>query len=172
MGIASDIANKLVHSLQRATQEAMCIATQRPSSDTRLHGRQLSPPHHDMQTHKALAFPRDFPAPKAWANYDGRHGRQAQNDATYAEFKPPVHLRAGRHETYHHDRPRPVSRSTVVPLVDTQNPVERPRRPSQTPFVRVVMNRSGNGACRLVISGRMADVCAELDRMACADVAY
>jgi len=36
----------------------------------------------------------------------------------------------------------------------------RPRRP-----LRVIMRGQDDGACRLVISGRMADVCAELDRL-------
>ena len=31
--------------------------------------------------------------------------------------------------------------------------------------LRVKMRRMGDGDCRLVISGRMADVCAELDRL-------
>ncbi|MBS0507793.1 MAG: hypothetical protein JSR53_10480 [Proteobacteria bacterium] len=32
--------------------------------------------------------------------------------------------------------------------------------------LRVILRQQDDGACRLVISGRMADVCAELDRMA------
>jgi len=31
--------------------------------------------------------------------------------------------------------------------------------------LRVIMRQHDDGACRLVISGRMADVCAELDRL-------
>lgn len=32
--------------------------------------------------------------------------------------------------------------------------------------LRVILRQQDDGACRLVISGRMADVCAELDRLA------
>lgn len=32
--------------------------------------------------------------------------------------------------------------------------------------LRVILRQQEDGACRLVISGRMADVCAELDRLA------
>lgn len=38
---------------------------------------------------------------------------------------------------------------------------QRPLRP-----LRVILSRHEGQACRLVISGRMADVCAELDRLA------
>lgn len=41
------------------------------------------------------------------------------------------------------------------------------QRPAALPL-RVIMRTQGDGACRLVISGRMADVCAELDRLALA----
>ncbi|WP_312306432.1 hypothetical protein [Pulveribacter sp.] len=39
------------------------------------------------------------------------------------------------------------------------------KRPAAPPL-RVIVRPQGDGACRLVISGRMADVCAELDRLA------
>ena len=51
-------------------------------------------------------------------------------------------------------RPRPVA----CPPKGAATPAPRP--------LRVVFNRDDGGACRLVISGRMADVCAELDRLA------
>lgn len=34
------------------------------------------------------------------------------------------------------------------------------------PALRLVIDRQADGACRLMISGRMADVCAELNRLA------
>ncbi len=40
----------------------------------------------------------------------------------------------------------------------------RPPAPASRPL-RVILNRHEGQACRLVISGRMADVCAELDRL-------
>lgn len=46
-------------------------------------------------------------------------------------------------------------------------PAPAPRAPAAAPRpLRVILNRDDEGACRLVISGRMADVCAELDRLA------
>jgi hypothetical protein len=47
---------------------------------------------------------------------------------------------------------------------------ERPRRPLRV--LRVVeTSRAATGAGRMVISGRMADVCAELDRLAALEAA-
>ncbi|AVP58069.1 hypothetical protein [Pulveribacter suum] len=46
-------------------------------------------------------------------------------------------------------------------------PVAAAQRPAGPPL-RVIMRPQADGACRLVISGRMADVCAELDRLALA----
>ncbi|WP_313077183.1 hypothetical protein [Melaminivora sp.] len=38
-------------------------------------------------------------------------------------------------------------------------------RCAKAPPLRVIVHHEGDGGCRLVISGRMADVCAELDRL-------
>ena len=41
-----------------------------------------------------------------------------------------------------------------------------PRPTASTRPLRVILRKQDDGACRLVISGRMADVCAELNRLA------
>ena len=46
---------------------------------------------------------------------------------------------------------------------------ERPRRPLR--IVRVMENANAAGAGRMFMSGRMADVCAELDRLAALEAA-
>ena len=46
---------------------------------------------------------------------------------------------------------------------------DNPRRPLRV--VRVVDSQAARGAGRMVISGRMADVCAELDRLAALEAA-
>ncbi|WP_313312932.1 hypothetical protein [Pulveribacter sp.] len=53
----------------------------------------------------------------------------------------------------------------VAPQTAPAAPVQRPASPRP---LRVIMRPQSDGACRLVISGRMADVCAELDRLALA----
>ncbi|SDM40100.1 hypothetical protein SAMN05428957_105203 [Oryzisolibacter propanilivorax] len=47
-------------------------------------------------------------------------------------------------------------------------PSARPATPPRSAArpLRVILRQQDDGACRLVISGRMADVCAELDRLA------
>ena len=58
-----------------------------------------------------------------------------------------------------------VARIVPPPAVRAALPPRRPRRPLRV--VRVVDGgRASAGAGRMVISGRMADVCAELDRLA------
>jgi hypothetical protein len=59
---------------------------------------------------------------------------------------------------------RPV-RSTRAPAV-AMSSIARPLR-----VVRVVDPQHGNASGRVVISGRMADVCAELDRLAALEAA-
>ncbi|WP_312759564.1 hypothetical protein [Pulveribacter sp.] len=53
----------------------------------------------------------------------------------------------------------------LVPAAPQPAPAAMAKRPAAPPL-RVIMRPQGDGACRLVISGRMADVCAELDRLA------
>ena len=44
---------------------------------------------------------------------------------------------------------------------------DAPARPAASARpLRVILRQQDDGACRLLISGRMADVCAELDRLA------
>jgi len=69
--------------------------------------------------------------------------------------------------------PRPVVAPVAAPAGTPQRRWSGPTRltptPAQRPLrvVRVVDGRSsGTGAGRMVISGRLADVCAELDRLA------
>ena len=58
-----------------------------------------------------------------------------------------------------------VARIVPAPAVRVAPPPRRPRRPLRV--VRVVdACQAPAGAGRMVISGRMADVCAELDRLA------
>jgi hypothetical protein len=45
-------------------------------------------------------------------------------------------------------------------------PAAAPRPTAPTRPLRVILRQQDDGACRLLISGRMADVCAELDRLA------
>ena len=45
-------------------------------------------------------------------------------------------------------------------------PAAAPRPAAPTRPLRVILRQQDDGACRLLISGRMADVCAELDRLA------
>lgn len=54
-------------------------------------------------------------------------------------------------------------------------PMPQRRRPrndranaNTRPSLRLIVNRAADGSCRLVASGRMADVCAELNRLALA----
>lgn len=63
--------------------------------------------------------------------------------------------------------PAPAASSQVIAL-------RRPVRlagaatPSPTrarPPLRLIVNRAADGSCRITASGRMADVCAELNRM-------
>ena len=56
-------------------------------------------------------------------------------------------------------RPMPQRRR---PRNDRANANANPR-----PSLRLIVNRAADGSCRLVASGRMADVCAALERMAC-----
>ena len=59
----------------------------------------------------------------------------------------------------------PRQRIVPAPVVRAALPPRRPRRPLRV--VRVVdSGHAQAGAGRMVISGRMADVCAELDRLA------
>lgn len=55
-----------------------------------------------------------------------------------------------------------VSAGTAQP---TRMPGTAPAAMAARPL-RVILNRQEGETCRLVISGRMADVCAELDRLA------
>ena len=57
-------------------------------------------------------------------------------------------------------RPTPQRRR---PRNDRANANANPR-----PSLRLIVNRAADGSCRLVASGRMADVCAELNRLALA----
>jgi hypothetical protein len=62
-------------------------------------------------------------------------------------------------------QPRQCARIVPAAVVRSPLPPRRPRRPLRV--VRVVdAGRAPAGAGRMVISGRMADVCAELERLA------
>lgn len=71
---------------------------------------------------------------------------------------------AGRYRTrtalHGHEAARPAQAiSSPCPVISAKTPTQRP--------LRVILNHNSDGGpCRLVISGRMADVCAELDRLA------
>ena len=52
-----------------------------------------------------------------------------------------------------------------APQTDATNAAQTPAVAASRPL-RVILNRNDGRACRLVISGRMADVCAELNRLA------
>ena len=60
--------------------------------------------------------------------------------------------------------PEPRQRIVPAPVMRAAAPARQTRRPLRV--VRVVDGGHAAGAGRMVISGRMADVCAELDRLA------
>jgi hypothetical protein len=65
----------------------------------------------------------------------------------------------------------PAARScTAARVSPASRRHERPRRPLRV--VRVADGHASRGAGRMVISGRMADVCAELDRLAALEAAH
>ena len=64
-------------------------------------------------------------------------------------------------------RPQRAAAATAVPAHQTRNDSQRPLR-----IVRVVESgQRTNSVGRMVISGRMADVCAELERLAAREAA-
>ncbi|WP_156914038.1 hypothetical protein [Comamonas badia] len=70
-------------------------------------------------------------------------------------------------------RPLPLFPTPSEGKVITLRPMPQRRRPRQEyanthPSLRLIVNRAPDGSCKLVASGRMADVCAELNRLALA----
>lgn len=57
----------------------------------------------------------------------------------------------------------PVNLSNKRPTTSAQRPHAAAPRP-----LRLIVNRAADGSCKLVASGRLADVCAELNRLSLA----
>lgn len=71
-------------------------------------------------------------------------------------------------------RPLPLFPVAAAPRnVIALRPLARPRgagpaRAGMRPPLRLIVDRAADGSCRLVASGRLADVCAELNRLSLA----
>ena len=76
----------------------------------------------------------------------------------------------GRH--LHVAASKPIQKGETADLFATPSEQDTPTGSKQTlKPLRIVHSRGGKDGGRLVISGRMADVCAELDRMAAREAA-
>ena len=71
--------------------------------------------------------------------------------------------------------PRPVVSTPTLPCANATAAIVRNARPVQRPLRVVRVMEAGQPRSqvgRMVISGRMADVCAELDRLAACEAAH
>ncbi|PWW44656.1 hypothetical protein [Melaminivora alkalimesophila] len=95
----------------------------------------------------------DTPLPEPEAKAAAARARAGAGVSRPAEAQPPA-------------PPGSAVPITVIPPVSiaVAAAATPPRRRGGVP-VRVISRRHGDGSCRLLISGRMADVCAELDRL-------
>ncbi|ODS91656.1 MAG: hypothetical protein ABS45_10395 [Comamonas sp. SCN 65-56] len=66
--------------------------------------------------------------------------------------------------------PTPAEGNIIAlrPLAQRHQPRNDRASAATRPSLRLIVNRAADGSCRLVASGRMADVCAELNRLALA----